>query len=150
MKTCPELGRARNAHRFTALWDSLQKLGDRPEGGFCQLSFLGCDLDVIHSETVECKDPGFPWRHHAVCFWKCMKGSLRSPWNPQWLRFGTEAIKMSSGFGSLMLAWTIPLGMPWELNEHMRCRAWMLAIFQSLICLLASLCLVSSHTLYSP
>lgn len=28
--------------------------------GFCQLSSLGCDLDVIHSETVECKDPGFP------------------------------------------------------------------------------------------
>lgn len=29
-----------------------------------------------------------------------MKGSLRTLWNPQWLRFGTEAITMSSGFGS--------------------------------------------------
>lgn len=27
---------------------------------FCQLSSVGCDLDVIHTETVECKDPGFP------------------------------------------------------------------------------------------
>lgn len=27
---------------------------------FCQLSSVGCDLDAIHTETVECKDPGFP------------------------------------------------------------------------------------------
>lgn len=71
-------------------------------------------------------------------------------WNPQWLRFGTEAIKMSSGFGSLVLAWTIPLGLPWGLNLLMRCRAWLPAVFQSPLLGRLLLCVWLALTLPTP
>lgn len=37
-------------------------------------------------------------------------------------RVWDRAIPMSSGVGSLVLAWAVPLGLPWGLEPHTSCR----------------------------